>query len=188
MPVLFNTARQGDSSIIQALGERPLSGETWLDSQKVAITLSHIYYIPGTIGHIFSTGSIERNGYSLFQGDGHMCIFDKLPDGTVKHGFTIHIKGCKILEAQYNPSSNCYWTIIELHNGKHIHLNVHKFKTWHHHFGHVGKDVLHNLPKHTKEVDAIDPADEELCDGCTLGKSTCNPFPPSEKHATEVLE
>lgn len=117
-----------------------------------------------------------------------MCIFDKLPDGAVKFGLTIRIMGRKILEAQYNPISNVYWTILELRNSQHIHLNVRKFKTWHRRFGHAGKDVMRQLPKHTKGVDAVDSADEEPCDGCAFGKSTRHPFPPSDKHATEPLE
>ena len=119
-----------------------------------------------------------------------MCIFDKLPEGAVKFGSTIHIKGRKILEAEYNVLSNIYWTKLELHNGQQIHLNVSRFRTLHRRFGHVSKDALRHLPKNVRGVDSVDsPEDEdEPCEGCAWGKSTSLPFPPSEKRATEPLE
>ena len=188
VPVCFNTASTGEGSVIQALGEGTVTAYAWLDGQKTEVSLNNVYYLPRAGTRLFSTGSIERNGYSLFQGDGRMCIFDKLPDGAVKFGSTIRITGRKILEARYNPQSNVYWTLLELRNGQRIHLNVRKFKTWHRRFGHAGKNVMRQLPKHTKGVDAVDPPDEEPCDGCAYGKSTRLPFPPSEKRATEPLE
>ena len=119
-----------------------------------------------------------------------MCIFDKLPEGAVKFGSTIRIKGHKILEAEYSPQSNVYWTKLELRNGQRIHLNVSRFRTWHRRFGHAGKDTLRHLPKKVKGVDSIDSPDnsDEPCEGCAWGKSTRLPFPPSDKRAEEPLE
>ena len=119
-----------------------------------------------------------------------MCIFDKLPEGAVKFGSTIRIKGRKILEAEYNVLSNIYWAKLELHNGQRVHLNVSRFRTLHRRFGHLGKDALRHLPKNVRGVDSVDsPEDEdEPCEGCAWGKSTRLPFPPSDKRATEPLE
>ena len=97
-----------------------------------------------------------------------MCIFDKLPEGAVKFGSTIRIKGRKILEAEYNVLSNIYWAKLELHNGQRVHLNVSRFRTLHRRFGHLGKDALRHLPKNVRGVDSVDsPEDEdEPCEGC----------------------
>ena len=187
-PISFSTADA--SNAILALGKGTVRGNTWVDGNKVPISLTHVYYIPKLRGRIFSTGTIERNGYSLVQGNGKMCIFDKLPEGAVKFGSTIHIKGRKILEAEYNVLSNIYWTKLELHNGQQIHLNVSRFRTLHRRFGHVGKDALRHLPKNVRGVDSVDSPEneDEPCEGCAWGKSTRLPFPPSEKRATEPLE
>ena len=134
-PISFNTADA--SNMILALGKGTVRGNTWVDGDKVPIALTHVYYIPKLRGRIFSTGTIERNGYSLVQGDGKMCIFDKLPEGAVKFGSTIRIKGRKILEAEYNVLSNIYWAKLELHNGQRVHLNVSRFRTLHRRFGHL---------------------------------------------------
>lgn len=65
-PVCFNTASTSESSVIQALGEGTIHAYAWLDGQKTEVTLNHVYYLPQAGGRLFSTGSIERNGYSLF--------------------------------------------------------------------------------------------------------------------------
>ena len=73
-PISFNTADA--SNMILALGKGTVRGNTWVDGDKVPIALTHVYYIPKLRGRIFSTGTIERNGYSLVQGDGKMCMMD----------------------------------------------------------------------------------------------------------------
>ena len=118
-----------------------------------------------------------------------MSIFDKLPEGAVKHGSTIKIKGRKILEGHYNPLNNLYDLALDIQPGKIIHsATTTNYNTWHRRFGHAGKEALRNLPKNVKGVDHVDPPDDAPCEGCAFGKSHRLPFPPSEKRAAEVLE
>ncbi|KAJ8463023.1 hypothetical protein ONZ51_g10516 [Trametes cubensis] len=187
-PLTFNTASSGEGSVIQGLGQGTVKAETLVDGQRWTITLPNVCYVPMASARLFSTGTIEKNGYSLFQGARKMMIFDKQPEGAVDSGSTIRIKGRKILEAPYNPASNLYDLTLEILLNRRVHLNVRSYKTWHRRFGHAGKEPLRHLPKNVKGVDQLDPADDEPCEGCAFGKSHRLPFPPSEKRATEPLE
>ncbi|KAL7278680.1 hypothetical protein ACG7TL_007682 [Trametes sanguinea] len=187
-PIVFKTAASGEGSSVKALGEGLVRGETFIDGVKWSIDLPKVCYIPMASSRLFSTGSIEKNGYSIFQGDKKMSIFDKLPSGAVSHGSTIKIEGRKILEGVFNPINNLYDFVLEIKSGGHVHLSKTDYKTWHRRFGHAGKEALRHLPKNVKGVDHVDPADDEPCEGCAYGKSHRLPFPPSEKRATEPLE
>ncbi|KAL7284900.1 hypothetical protein ACG7TL_002214 [Trametes sanguinea] len=187
-PIVFRTAASGEGSSVKALGEGLVRGETFIDGVKWSIDLPKVCYIPMASSRLFSTGSIEKNGYSIFQGDKKMSIFDKLPSGAVSHGSTIKIEGRKILEGVFNPINNLYDFVLEIKSGGHVHLSKTDYKTWHRRFGHAGKEALRHLPKNVKGVDHVDPADDEPCEGCAYGKSHRLPFPPSEKRATEPLE
>ena len=185
-PINFSTAE--NANLIQGIGEGTVEAETYIDGVKWKITLPNVCYVPQASSRLFSTGTIEKNGYSLFQGDGKMSIFDKLPKGAVKHGATISIPGRKVLEATYTPESNLYNLLLEITSGNQLHLNIRSHQLWHRRFGHAGKEALSRLPKNVKGVDAVDPADSTPCEGCAFGKSHRLPFPPSEKRATEELE
>ncbi|KAL7280531.1 hypothetical protein ACG7TL_005463 [Trametes sanguinea] len=187
-PIVFKTSASGEGSSVKALGEGLVRGETFIDGVKWSIDLPKVCYIPMASSRLFSTGSIEKNGYSIFQGDKKMSIFDKLPSGAVSHGSTIKIEGRKILEGVFNPINNLYDFVLEIKSGGHVHLSKTDYKTWHRRFGHAGKEALRHLPKNVKGVDHVDPADDEPCEGCAYGKSHRLPFPPSEKRATEPLE
>ncbi|KAL7284388.1 hypothetical protein ACG7TL_001678, partial [Trametes sanguinea] len=187
-PIVFRTAASGEGSSVKALGEGLVRGETFIDGVKWNIDLPKVCYIPMASSRLFSTGTIEKNGYSIFQGDKKMSIFDKLPSGAVSHGSTIKIEGRKILEGVFNPINNLYDFVLEIKSGGHVHLSKTDYKTWHRRFGHAGKEALRHLPKNVKGVDHVDPADDEPCEGCAYGKSHRLPFPPSEKRATEPLE
>ncbi|KAL7280538.1 hypothetical protein ACG7TL_005470, partial [Trametes sanguinea] len=187
-PIVFKTAASGEGSSVKALGEGLVRGETFIDGVKWSIDLPKVCYIPMASSRLFSTGSIEKKGYSIFQGDKKMSIFDKLPSGAVSHGSTIKIEGPKILEGVFNPINNLYDFVLEIKSGGHVHLSKTDYKTWHRRFGHAGKEALRHLPKNVKGVDHVDPADDEPCKGCAYGKSHRLPFPPSEKRATEPLE
>lgn len=185
-PVCFSTA--GSGSVVNGLGEGTINAGTVIDGVKWNITLPNVCYVPKASTRLFSTGTIERNGYSLFQGDGKMTIFDKLPKGSVVHGATISIPGRKVLEACYQPRSNLYELELEIADSLKLDLHVRSYKTWHRRFGHAGKEAISKLPKSVKGVDAVDPADVEPCEGCAFGKSHRQPFSPSDKRASEVLE
>ncbi|CDO75313.1 hypothetical protein BN946_scf184715.g2 [Trametes cinnabarina] len=187
-PIVFRTAASGEGSSVKALGEGLVRGETFIDGVKWSIDLPKVCYIPMASSRLFSTGSIEKNGYSIFQGGQKMSIFDKLPSGAVTHGSMIKIEGRKILEGVFNPINNLYDFVLEIKSGPHVHLSKTDYKTWHRRFGHAGKEVLRHLPKNVKGVDHVDPADDEPCEGCAFGKSHRLPFPPSEKRAAEPLE
>ena len=105
-----------------------------------------------------------------------MSIFDSKPDGTVASGSTIRIQGRKLLEGMHSIQRNIYWLPLEILPGQYANLNVRKYKIWHRRLGHANKDVIRQLPNHTKGVGEIDPADEEPCEGCAFGKSTRRPF------------
>ncbi|CDO74519.1 hypothetical protein BN946_scf184979.g74 [Trametes cinnabarina] len=102
-PIVFRTAASGEGSSVKALGEGLVRDETFIDGVKWSIDLPKVCYIPMVSSRLFSTGSIEKNGYSIFQGGQKMSIFDKLPSGAVTHGSTIKSrverfsKGCSIL-------------------------------------------------------------------------------------------
>ncbi|KAL7280472.1 hypothetical protein ACG7TL_005403 [Trametes sanguinea] len=82
-PIVFKTAASGEGSSVKALGEGLVLGETFIHGVKWSIDLPKVCYIPMVSSRLFSTGSIEKNGYSIFQGDKKMSIFDKLPSGAV---------------------------------------------------------------------------------------------------------
>ncbi|KAJ2988163.1 hypothetical protein NUW54_g9201 [Trametes sanguinea] len=177
-PLVFKTAATGEGSSVKALGEGLVRGETFIDGVKWSIDLPKVCYIPMASSRLFSTGTIEKNGYSIFQGDRKMSVFDKLPSGAVSHGSTIKIEGRKILEGVFNPINNLYDFVLEIKSGHHIHLSKTDYKTWHRRFGHAGKEALRHLPKNVKGVDHVDPADDEPCEGCAFGKSHRLPFFP----------
>ncbi|CDO74894.1 hypothetical protein BN946_scf184988.g1, partial [Trametes cinnabarina] len=136
-PIVFRTAASGEGSSVKALGEGLVQGETFIDSVKWSIDLPKVCYIPMASSRLFSTGSIEKNGYSIFQGGQKMSIFDKLPSGAVTHGSTIKIEGRKILEGVFNPINNLYDFVLEIKSGPHVHLSKTDYKTWHRRFGHA---------------------------------------------------
>ncbi|CDO68990.1 hypothetical protein BN946_scf184762.g6 [Trametes cinnabarina] len=92
-PIVFRTAASGEGSSVKALGKGLVRGETFIDGVKWSIDLPKVCFIPTASSCLFFTGSIEKNGYLIFQGGQKMSIFNKLPSGAVTHGSTIKIEG-----------------------------------------------------------------------------------------------
>ena len=192
-PVYFNTAQGGNEGQIACLGEGTIEGYTQVDGRRVNITLDNVSYIPAAREtRLFSTGTIERNGSFIYQGDGNMSIYNSRPKGRVASGSTVEICGHRVIEAPYVPHLNLYVLPLVIRKGNTGVLDATSHATLdydiaHGRWGHPGKEALRRLPDATTGIDGIGPPTDKPCDGCAKGKMSRRPFPPSEKRATVVL-
>lgn len=67
---------------------------------------------------------------------------------------------------------------------------IEPFDLWHERFGHAGKKAIEHLPGNVKGVPQRlkAPADSSPCEGCELGKSRRDPFPPSDSRTEHPLD
>ncbi|TFY52466.1 hypothetical protein EVJ58_g10003 [Rhodofomes roseus] len=180
-PMIFSTAGK---SKIAAYGEGTIKGVVHVEGKHIVSTITNVAYIPAASSRLFSTGVIERSGFTLVQGGGRMVIFDQ----PILHG-SDRIRGNKIMEAHHTPFNNLYMLHMEIMKPQ-LAKSADKsnFRLWHQRFGHSSEEVIRQLPKHTKGVDSIGDKDKSPCAGCQWGKSHRAPFPTSDKRASKPLE
>ncbi len=188
-PRLYRTAnKDDDGGQIAGLGEGTVASYAYIDDRQVEVTLHNVVYIPQASERLFSTGTIERNRYSIIQGNNRMMVFNKYPDGIIEHGESITIKGDCILNAQYLPIANIYHLHLDIVKPQSTARTLKTYDLWHQRYGHPGKEALRRLPKHVKGIPDISPASESPCEGCAFGKEHRQAFKPSSKRASTPLE
>ena len=64
------------------------------------------------------------------------------------------------------------------------------YKIWHERMGHPSKNVLKHIGQNTNGFtpDIVFPADDGICPGCAKGKMHNQPFPSSEKRASNPFD
>lgn len=167
------TVRFGDGSRVGICGIGSIVMEGRDRQHKV---LTNVYYIPRLKSNIISLGLLEEAGCDVRLWNGRLTVVD--PEGT-------------LVMSSPRSKNRLYMLKLSVVSPICLHMNMDDESwMWHSRFGHLNFRALRELGR--KQMVAGMPlvdSVEQVCDGCTLGKQHCKPFPQSSSfRATQGLE
>ena len=87
------------------------------------------------------------------------------------------------MAAQLNPSDSLHWFTSSPMQPNSKASSIQRdndYLLWHGRMGHCSRNTLHHAFNHVSGIPKLDvPSNLQPCHGCSLGKATEQPFPPS---------
>jgi transposase InsO family protein len=187
-PKHFGTAASGHGMFAEGVGV--IAGYVDVDGRLISTCLTNVYHIPQAATQLFSTGTIERNGYTLLQGGWRMSIFSSKLGFDTKMESGYSCSGGKLLEAKYSPAQNVYYFDIWIEAPLPLQSAVTEYDLWHRRYGHCGNGALSKVPSNTTGSGPVPqrPDGHPSCKGCAWGKSHRRSYRLSSSRALEPCQ
>ncbi|WVZ75264.1 LOW QUALITY PROTEIN: hypothetical protein U9M48_023337 [Paspalum notatum var. saurae] len=163
------TVHFGDGSVVEIRGLGSMVTEGRTREHKV---LTDVYYVPKLKSNIISLGKLEQEWYKVVLENGVLTVFDRES--------TLLIRAPRTKNRTYTIKLNVTSLVCLLSKCDD------QAWVWHAQYGHLNFRALREFgtKKMVEGMPVIDHVNQ-VCDGCTIGKQHCSPFPRASSFRAE---